>query len=99
MNAQMIKKIQRLQREMQKTQKEIEESVFTSSANGIVNVSVMGDKTIKEISIKKEALDSLDDMDMLSESIKIAINNAISEINKETEEKMAKYAAIGGMGL
>ena len=39
-----------------------------------------------------------DDIEMLEDMITVAINNAMSEIDKVTEEKMGKYTgALGGL--
>ena len=40
----MLRKLQKLQKEMEETQRQIEESVFTASAGGVVSVEVFGTK-------------------------------------------------------
>ncbi len=47
MNPMMMKKIQKMQKDMLKAQKDIEESVFTgSAAGGMVTIEVKGTKEI-----------------------------------------------------
>ena len=52
MNPMMMKKIQKMQRDMVKAQQEIEQSVFTgSAAGGMVTVEATGTKQINKITI------------------------------------------------
>ena len=52
MNPMMMKKIQKMQRDMMKAQQEIEQSVFTgSAAGGMVTVEATGTKQINKINI------------------------------------------------
>ena len=54
MNPMMMKKIQKMQRDMVKAQQEIEQSVFTgSAAGGMVTVEATGTKQINKITINK----------------------------------------------
>lgn len=99
MNMQMVKKLQKLQKEMTKTQDEINNSTFSANANGVVEVEVMGDKNIKSIKVVEGAIESIDDIEILCDSITVALNNAMTEIDKETSEKMSKYAQLAGMGM
>ena len=56
MNPMMMKKIQKMQRDMVKAQQEIEQSVFTgSAAGGMVTVEATGTKQINKITIKKNS--------------------------------------------
>ena len=93
---QMIIQAQKIQREMQKKQKELEEKEFTKSKGGAVTVVVKGDKTIKSIDIDKDALDP-DNKEMIEELIVLAINEAIEEI-KSAEAEISSQVT-GGAGL
>ncbi len=92
-NQAMLKKLQKIQREMEQTQRELEETIFTGSAAGMVTVSVTGDKHFQDIKINPECVDP-EDVDMLQDTIIAAINDAMVKIEKTTEEKMGKYAAM-----
>ena len=48
MNSAMIKRVQQMKREMERTQEEIVNTEFTSSC-GPVTVIMMGDKTLKQV--------------------------------------------------
>ena len=96
MNA-LMQQAQKLQRDMEKKQNEIKSAEFTGESQ-LVNVVLMGDKTLKSIEFKN--IDSLDseDLEMLQDMIKIAHDDAIKKINAEIETKMGPYAKqLGGL--
>jgi hypothetical protein len=92
---QMIIQAQKIQREMQKKQKELEEKEFTISKNGAVTVVVKGDKTIKSVDIDKDALDP-ENKEMIDELVALAINEAIAQI-KAAEEEISSQVTGGGL--
>ena len=92
----MIIQAQKMQREMQKKQKELEEKEFTCSKGGAVTVVVKGDKTISSIQIDKDALDP-DNKEMIEELIALAINEAVEQI-KAVEAEISSQVT-GGAGL
>ena len=47
----MLRKLKKMQDEMLQTQKEIEETVFTASAGGVVTVEMFGTKELKAVKI------------------------------------------------
>lgn len=96
----MMRKLMKMKQEMEQTQQEIQESDFTASSAGIVTVVVKGTKEISEIKIDEDfELESKDDLDILTDAIIAACNQAYKDVEKTTEEKMAKYQALlGGFG-
>ncbi|MCK5762336.1 MAG: YbaB/EbfC family nucleoid-associated protein [Candidatus Izimaplasma sp.] len=100
MNPGMIKKLQRMQRDMVNAQKELESSTFYGSAGGqIVKVEFTGDRRMKNISINPEAIESPEDLEMLEDTIVAAVNDCISKIDEETESVMAEFTGGGMPGL
>jgi len=100
MNPGMLKKIQKMQKEMLETQKELENTVFTGTAAGVVTVQMMGTKEVIGISIDPDAFESKEDIEMIQDTIVAAVNNASSNVDRETEAKMSKYAnMMGGFGF
>ena len=95
----MLRKVRQLQNEMMATQKEINETEFTSTC-GPVSVVVLGDKTVKKVTIDEDfEIESADDRELLEDSVIAAINQVSKEIEDFTNEKMSKYQAmLGGMG-
>ena len=50
----------------------------------------MGDKTIKEIKIDNESLDK-EEIEMLQDMLVVAINQAMKQIDDDTNKKLGKY--------
>jgi len=97
MNPAMLKKLQKMQREMMSAQKELEESVFTGTAGGVVSVEVKGSKEIVSVNIKPEAVDP-EDVSMLEDMILAALNDAMRQVDTKTHEVMGPYTqGIPGM--
>lgn len=85
----MMKQAQKLQKEMMNAKEEIDNKSYTVT-NSFVTATIKGNKTIENIKIEKENLDK-EDIEMLEDIITVVINNAMKEIDKETEQKMGKY--------
>ena len=85
----MMKQAQALQKNMMKEKEEIDNTEF-SGTSSFVTVTLKGDKTVKSVKIDAEEL-SKDDIEMLEDMVVVAINNAMKEIDKVTEQKMGKY--------
>ena len=85
----MMKQAQNLQKNIMK-EKEIIDNTLFEETTSFVTVIVSGDKKVKEIKINKETLDK-DDIEMLQDMIVVAINKAMDNIDKTTEEKLGKY--------
>ncbi len=87
----MMKQMQKLQKEMTQAQEELNNSEFTAtSASDMVTVTLAGDKTLKDIQIKPEAIDP-DDPDMLQDLIIEAMNAGLKQVDDATKQKMGKY--------
>ena len=56
----------------------------------MVTVEIMRNKLVKKVKIEAENLES-DDLEILEDMVLVAINDAMRQIDKETEEKMGKY--------
>ena len=85
----MLKQAQKMQRDMQKTQEEINNTEFIGKSE-LVSVKMMGDRNVKEVKILSEELEK-DDIEVLEDMILIATNDALKQIDKITEEKMGAY--------
>lgn len=94
---QMMKQVQQMQKKMEETQNEIEETEVTASAGGgMVEVVANGKKEIISIKLDKEAVDP-EDVEMLQDLVLTAVNDAIKQVEKITEEKMGRVT--GGVNL
>ena len=97
MNIQSIMaQAQKMQRDIQKKQEEINNTEFESQS-GAVKLTLNGKKEIKEILIDKTILKDEEDLEALEDMIKIAFNDAIKKIEQTTKNKMGAYANINGL--
>ncbi len=93
----MIKQAQKMQDEITALQTDIEAREFSATAGGgVVEVTVTGAKNIKSLTIKPEAVDP-DDVEMLQDLVVSAINEAMNEVEKVTEDEMNQIT--GGVAL
>ena len=86
----MLKQAQNLQKKMLSEQEIINNSTFTAQ-NGLVKVTMKGSKRIEKVEINKENDILADDIEMLEDMIMLAVNDALAQIDKMTEEKLGKY--------
>mgnify|MGYP001079286117 CR=1 FL=1 len=92
----LMKQAQRMQRQMEESQKELEEKEFTSTAGGgAVEVTITGKKEITKVKISPEVVDP-DDIEMLEDLIVAAANEAIRKVEELSQETMSKIT--GGLG-
>ena len=95
----MMRKLMKMKQEMEETQKEIAESEYEVSSGGIVTVTALGTKELIKIEISEDfEAESKEDMELLADSIVAACKKIYKEIDDETEEKMAKYSFLLGLG-
>ncbi|MCI6013733.1 MAG: YbaB/EbfC family nucleoid-associated protein [Coprobacillus sp.] len=95
----MMRKLMKMKQEMEETQKEIAESEYEVSSGGIVTVTALGTKELIKIEISEDfEAESKEDMELLADSIVAACKKIYKEIDDETEEKMAKYSSLLGLG-
>lgn len=96
----MMRKLMKMKQEMEQTQEEIQNTDFTATSGGIVTVTVKGTKELTEIKIDDSfEYESKEDLEMLTDMIVAACNQAYKDVEKTTEEKMSKYQALlGGFG-
>ncbi len=82
---QMIMQAQRMERELKKANAALAEKEFKVSKNGMVELTMLGSREVKELSIDKDALDP-ENAEMLQETIVLALNEALKAIQKESDE-------------
>ncbi len=98
MNA-MMKQAQKLQADMEKLQEELRQREYTASSGGGAVTVTVKDKLISALSISPDAVDP-DDVEMLSDLITAAVNDAISQCEQVTTREMSKLTGgMGGMGF
>lgn len=87
----LMKQAQTLQRDMAKAKEEIDKTIFEGE-NALVKVKVNGAKELISVEIDKSNPLDTDDIEMLEDMITVAINNALKQVDKMTEEKMGKFS-------
>ncbi|MEZ3502874.1 MAG: YbaB/EbfC family nucleoid-associated protein [Lachnospiraceae bacterium] len=92
----LMKQAQRMQRQMEESQKELESTEFTAAAGGgAVEVTVTGKKEVTKIKLAPEAVDP-EDVEMLEDVIMAAVNEALRKAEEASVANMAKVT--GGLG-
>ncbi|MGC6412946.1 MAG: YbaB/EbfC family nucleoid-associated protein [Candidatus Puniceispirillaceae bacterium] len=93
----MMKKLQDMQAKMQQMQQDIEQSSFSAqSGGGAVFVTLTGKGLLTHISIKPDAVDP-EDIELLEDLIKLAVNDARAQADKAMADAMSELT--GGLPL
>ena len=96
-NANMVRQAQKMQEDMLKMQAELEDREYTaSSGGGAVTATVSGKHELLTLGISPDAVDP-DDVEMLSDMIVAAVNEALRAADKAMSDNMSKLT--GGIDL
>ena len=96
-NMNMIKQAQKMQADMLKMQEELETREYTAkSGGGAVTATVSGKHEVIKLDIQPDAVDP-DDVEMLTDMIVAAVNEALRAADKAANENMSKLT--GGLNL
>ena len=94
---QLARQAQKLQEDMEVASQELEAKEYSAtSGGGAVSVTITGKMELTKIDIKPEVVDP-EDVDMLSDLIIAAANEALRAAAKEKEEKMETIS--GGLNI
>ena len=92
----LMKQAQKMQRQMEEGQKELEAKEFSAKAGGgAVEVTVSGKKEVLKVQLSQEGVDP-DDIEMLQDLIMAATNEALRMADEANNELMGKMT--GGLG-
>ena len=93
----LMKQAQRMQRQMEESQKELETKEFTAkSGGGAVEVTVTGKKEVTKVKLSEEVVDP-EDIEMLEDLVMAATNEALRMAEEANTEVMSKMT--GGLGM
>ena len=96
---QMMIQAQKMQRELQKAQAALAAKEFKVNKAGLVEITVLGDKTVKSINIEKDGFEE-DNKEMVEELIISGLNELFEQIDQENEEINERITGrSGGMGF
>jgi DNA-binding YbaB/EbfC family protein len=92
----LMKQAQDMQANMQKAQEELANMEVTGEAGGgLVSVVMTGRHDVKRVSIDDSLMS--DDKEMLEDLLAAAVNDAVRQVERNTQEKMSGLTA--GMNL
>ena len=92
----LMKQAQRMQRQMEEGQKELETKEFVAkTGGGAVEVAVNGKKEVLRIVLSEEIVDP-EDIETLQDAVMAAVNEAMRQADAASAELMGKM--IGGLG-
>ena len=93
----LMKQAQKMQRQMEEGQKELEAKEFSAKAGGgAVEVTVSGKKEVLKVQLSQEVVDP-DDIEMLEDLIVAATNEALRQLEEDSAKSME--ALTGGLNL
>lgn len=99
---QLARQAQKMQDDMAAATEELNAKEYEASAGGnAVKVTVTGQLEVKAIEIEPEVVDP-EDVEMLSDLVMAAVNEALRAANKDKEETMEKISGglnLGAMGM
>lgn len=91
----MMAQARKLQTQLEKTTKEIDETIYKYENENIL-VEAYGSNKIKKINIKNS--DILEDSEMLEDILLVAVNDVLKQIIDDKNKKLGKYTnGLGGL--
>jgi len=95
---QLMKQAQKMQKQMEQAQEELENKVLEVSAGGgVVKITITGKKEIKDLTIDPAAVDP-EDVEMLQDLLISAINEAVRQAEELASKEMGKFMPAGMPG-
>ncbi len=92
----MLNKLKKIQKQMLEAQEALERKEFFGKATG-VTVIMQGTRQVIDVQINQ---DLLEEVDILSDAILLAVNDALKQIEKEQEQTMGQFSGgLGGFGF
>ncbi len=95
MNRKMIKQAQKLQAQLQKAQRDLENATVVGTAGGgVVRVVMTGKQTVESVEIDPEAAE---DIELLQDLVTAAVNDAATKVQEMAAQKLGGLA--GGLKI
>ena len=93
----LMQQAQKMQKQMEQAQADLEERDFTATAGGgAVSVVVSGKRELKSIEIDREVVDP-EDVEMLQDLILAAVNEGLKQVDSFSQQSMSRFT--GGFGI
>jgi DNA-binding YbaB/EbfC family protein len=96
----MLKQMQKMQAEMERVQLELQDEYVSATAGGgVVTATVSGGLEVKSIIINPKIVDP-DDVEMLSDTIVAAINEAMRQAQEHAQRRIGEITGgLSGLGI
>ena len=88
----LMMQAKKMQKDIEKSQKELESKEYVGKSQ-LVTATVTGSNRVLSVKIDMDEL-SLDDKEMLEDMIVLAVNDAITQVEKDKEDKFGKYGQM-----
>ena len=88
----LMQQAQKMQRDMTKKKEELNKKTFVGTSE-LVEVTFNGDKKLVSVKIKQEGSLDEEDKEILQDMMIIAVNDAMKQIDKETEKMLGAYGS------
>lgn len=88
----LMQQAQKMQRDMTKKKEELNKKTFVGSSE-LVEVIFTGDKKLVSVKFKQEGNFDEEDKEILQDMMVIAVNDAMKQIDKETEKMLGAYGS------
>lgn len=89
----MMKQMQKMQKDMENSQAELNQRSFTGVANDeLVKITLNGSREVQAVNVQPELVE-MGDHELLEDLILIALKDALTQVEQETEKVMGKYTS------
>ena len=88
----LMQQAQRMQKDMTKKKEELNKKIFVGTSE-LVEVTFTGDKKLVSVNIKQDGSLDEEDKEILQDMMVIAVNDAMKQIDKETEKMLGAYGS------
>ena len=88
----LMQQAQKMQRDMTKKKEELNKKTFVGTSE-LVEVTFTGDKKLVSVNIKQDGSLDEEDKEILQDMMIIAVNDAMKQIDKETEKMLGAYGS------
>lgn len=93
----MLRQAQKMQEDIETKKAELEEKEYVvTSGGGMVEITVKGNHEVKAIGLNPEVVDP-EDVEMLEDMLVAAFNEAMRQIDEESERELEKVT--GGLNI
>ena len=93
----LMAQAQKMQRDITKKKEAIDAMEFDGNSE-LVSLKVNGKKEILSVKINSDVSLDKDDIEVLEDMIKIAMNQAFTKVDEETEKQLGSYGgSLGGL--